>query len=351
LSALHTGTDSRQSNVELASHCDAIRLRLVVLALVALWLGPTIAYAEPFDIIPSDFNILDGAGAQVIGHGHYEVIRDGKGYATTFGKDRFNNGEYDTERDKLELQGDNRMPRMLTFEHTFFNADGTLQRVNKADLQTGAASCIRYENGQPIRNAVLQFPTGTFAGSAIVIPLKGSLLLGDRREIVLHDFNCVPGPKILKVNAYPQSPSKWTYFPSEVVRVAIKPDFGWLDFIIAPFVPEMSAWFSPADDWRFVGGQRSSDTPRPRARNRTKGGQPKSGDPECIDRAYPPSRRDALQRGVRRAAVALGGGTNARRQWYGLSLASNSTSCPSSKSHPRDGRALAWKCNARCSRC
>jgi hypothetical protein len=48
---------------------------------------------------------------------------------TAFGEDRFNDGEYDTERDKLELLGDDRVPRMVTFEHTFFNADGTLQRT------------------------------------------------------------------------------------------------------------------------------------------------------------------------------------------------------------------------------
>jgi hypothetical protein len=40
-----------------------------------------------------------------------------------------------------------------------------------------------------------------------------------------------------------------------VVRVDIKPDFGWLNFVAALFVPEIHAWFSPSDDWRFVGGK------------------------------------------------------------------------------------------------
>jgi len=166
----------------------------------------------------------------VIGHAHYEVTPDGNDYATAFGEDRFHDGEYDVERDKLEMRHD-QIPRMVTFEHTFFNANGTLQRVSKADLETGVAACIQYENGQPVvRRTVLQFPPDTFAGAAIVIPLKGYLSPGHKDAIVLHDFNCIPGPEILKVKAYPQPPSEWSQFRGEVVRVDIKPDFGWLNF-------------------------------------------------------------------------------------------------------------------------
>jgi hypothetical protein len=233
-----------------------MRLGLAVAALVALWLGAVIAYAGPFDFPPSDFNIMNADDTQVIGHGHYEVRPDGKEYATALGEDRFDDGEYDLERDKLELRGDDQVPRMVTFEHTFFNADGSLQRVGKANLQTGLASCVEYENGQPlVQSAVLQFPLDTFAGAAVIIPLKGDLLRGQREGITLHDFNCMPGPEIFKVNAYPQPPSEWAHFPGEVVRVDITPDFGLLSFIAALFVPEIHVWFSPSDDWRFVGGQ------------------------------------------------------------------------------------------------
>ena len=252
---MSTTGGSGESNPEPAWRHDAVQLCLAAAALVA-WLAAAIAYAGPFDVPPSDFNIMDVESTQMIGHGHYEVTPDGNGYATAVGEDRFNNGEYDVERDKLELRGDNQVPRMVTFEHTFFNADGTLQRVNRANFQTGRASCIQYQNGQPVvLSTVLQFPGDTFAGSVIVIPLKGHLLLGNYGGIVLHAFNCIPGPKILKVKAYPQPPSEWAHFPGELVRVDIKPDFGWLNFFIASFVPEIRAWFSPSDDWRFVGGQ------------------------------------------------------------------------------------------------
>jgi hypothetical protein len=241
-------------NHKAATRCRLLRLCRAAALLIGLLLGVTLAYAGPFDFPPSDFNILDADGTQVIGHAHYEVTPDGNDYATAFGEDRFNNGEYDVERDKLEMRHD-QIPRMVTFEHTFFNANGTLQRVSKADLETGVAACIQYENGQPVvRRTVLQFPPDTFAGAAIVIPLKGYLSPGHKDAVVLHDFNCIPGPEILKVKAYPQPPSEWSQFRGEVVRVDIKPDFGWLNFIAAPFVPEIRAWFSPSSDWRFVGG-------------------------------------------------------------------------------------------------
>lgn len=58
----------------------------------------------------------------------------------------------------------------------------------------------------------------------------------------------------MKVKAYPQPLSEWAHFPGKVVRVDIKPDFGWLNVVAALFVREIRAWFSPSDDWRFVGG-------------------------------------------------------------------------------------------------
>lgn len=170
---------SGESNPESAPRRASVRHCLAAAALVALCLSAAIAYAGPFDFPPSDFNIMDADGTQVIGHGHYEVRPDGNGYETALGEDHFNDGEYDIERDKLELRGDDQVPRMATFEHTFFNPNGTLQRVSKANFQSGLTSCIQSENGQAVvHSKVLQFPPDTFAGAAIVIPLKGYLLPG-----------------------------------------------------------------------------------------------------------------------------------------------------------------------------
>jgi hypothetical protein len=38
-----------------------------------------------------------------------------------------------------------------------------------------------------------------------------------------------------------------------LTQVDVKPDFGWINVVIAPFLPEIRAWFSPGDDSFFVG--------------------------------------------------------------------------------------------------
>ena len=116
------------ANVSSKPHRVVIRCGFVV----ALWLGGAIAYASPSKFASSDFNIMNADGTQLIGHGHYEVTSDGNEYVNAFGEDRFNDAEYDIERDQLELRRDGRVPRMVTFEHKFFNANGTLQRVGMA---------------------------------------------------------------------------------------------------------------------------------------------------------------------------------------------------------------------------
>ena len=100
---------SGESNHESGSRCDPVRLSLAVAAFLALRLGAGIACAGPFDFPPSDFEIMNADGTQVIGHGHYEVTPNGNGYAAALGEDRFKDGEYDIERDRLELRGDNQM--------------------------------------------------------------------------------------------------------------------------------------------------------------------------------------------------------------------------------------------------
>ena len=112
MGALNGWTESSsESNPGPASCCDPVRLCLAVAVLVSLWVPVAVTYAGPYDFPPSNFNIMNADGMQMIGHGHYEVTIDDNGYANAFGYDRFNNGEYDVERDKLELRGDNQVPQ------------------------------------------------------------------------------------------------------------------------------------------------------------------------------------------------------------------------------------------------
>jgi hypothetical protein len=81
---------------------ELVRLCLAAAVLVASWLSAVMAYAGPFDFPPSDFNIMDADGTQVIGHGHYEVTPDGKGHETAFGEDPYQGTKFPvTNRDSL----------------------------------------------------------------------------------------------------------------------------------------------------------------------------------------------------------------------------------------------------------
>jgi hypothetical protein len=235
---------------------NSLNVWLIIFMMAGGFLIIMPTFARALDLPPSDFKILNADGTRVIGHGHYEVTPDGNGFATAFGEDRFDNGEYDVEHDKLETGEGDKPPRMITFEHKFFAPDGSLERVGKADFRTGKASCTIYENGKPeVHAATLNLPPDTYAGSVIIIPLRNYLLEGGRGPVVLHDFNCIPGPKVLKVKAYVRNASTWKFYSGQVVQVDIKPDFGWLNLVVAPFVPDIRAWFSPSDDWHFVGGE------------------------------------------------------------------------------------------------
>ena len=66
------------------------------------------------------------------------------------------------------------------------------------------------------------------------------------REIKFHAFACVPGPEIFGVEtSAPDRPEHWPLYPGDLVRLDMRPDLGALNFLIAPFMPTMDAWFNP----------------------------------------------------------------------------------------------------------
>ena len=229
--------------------------RLIAAAL-ALMIAPTRpALARDLGIPPSHFKILNEEGTQIIGHGHYEIISNGDDRAAAFGENRFNNGEYDIERDRFALSGPGAEPRMLTYDHTFYASDGSIERESKVNFTSGQASCIRYVNGKAdVTSATLELPPDTYAGSMIIVPIKNSLMRGNLASIVLHDVNCIPAPRVVKVRAYVNHRSTWKFYPGELTEVDIEPDLGWLNLLLAPFIPEIKTWFDPSKKWAFVGG-------------------------------------------------------------------------------------------------
>jgi len=228
-------------------------------ALLALWcclLASTLHAAEQDFPVDAEFNILSADGARVIGHTHYSVKPDGPSLELIYGESHYLSGDYDIERNHVERRGPGELPVLTAYEHVFFNADGSLARISKADFRSGASLCAVYDKNAPREyRATLNFPPDTYAGAALVIPLQHQLNESSKEPIELHDFNCVPEPKVLKVQANPARFAPWLHYSGNMLQVDITADFGWLNLVIAPFVPKIHAWFDPSLGWEFIGGE------------------------------------------------------------------------------------------------
>lgn len=204
----------------------------------------------------ADFTVLSANGTDVIGSVHFDVDDSRSGIEVVTSTARYNDGQYDVERDEFDTSKGLALPAMSAYAHGFFRPDHTPFLESKVNFVTGEARCTDYQGAQPVvMSKTLVFPPGSYAGAAMMLPLQKSLREGADGPIVMHDFACMPGPRLVKVEAYAQTPAPWGHYPGELVRANIKPDFGWLDYLIAPFVPEMHAWFSPDDDFHFVGAE------------------------------------------------------------------------------------------------
>jgi hypothetical protein len=202
----------------------------------------------------ANFKVLNGAGTEVVGHSSYSLTRGEHNSLIGRGRAHFNDGEYDVEYDTLEARA-GQAPAMRTLDHKFFNADGSMQREIAADFRTGRVSCTRFQNGVPkTASATIDFTPDSYGGSAVVLPLEQSLARGVSEPITLHSLNCIPGPRLIAVKAHAQAVSRWSHYPSRVVEVDVQPDLGWLNPVVAPFLPELRAWFDP-NNWTLVGGE------------------------------------------------------------------------------------------------
>ncbi|HVA76481.1 MAG TPA: hypothetical protein VNF27_01230 [Candidatus Binataceae bacterium] len=201
----------------------------------------------------ADFEILDPANLSVIGHAHYAVIKDGNGIAL-HGDDRYTNGQYDFERDRFEtLPGV--LPVLTSADHYFFLANGAPEFQSNFDVKSGLASCADFRTQPPQRQtAQLTPPADTWAGASVMIPIQDFLRRGGAGTLDTHVFNCAPSPKIFAVKVtISQVQAQSPLGRPDVVEVDVKPDFGWLNLLLAPFVPHLNAWFDPHRGWEFVG--------------------------------------------------------------------------------------------------
>jgi len=205
----------------------------------------------------SDLLIYDPTGSKLLGRAHYTITQHDD-VVTIEGRNEFIDGERDIEHDTLTTTGGD-IPRLLSYEHSYFDAHGAAQRVSTADTATGKTSCAKYEDGKgTIQTAVLQFPPDTYAGASVLVPIADRLRRGEATDLDIHVFDCAMGPRILNLHA-DLARSSWSFRPhdGELAKADAHPVFGWFNVFLKPFVPTIRLWFDPLRDFAFVGGMLS----------------------------------------------------------------------------------------------
>jgi hypothetical protein len=236
--------------------CRIARSVIIVLiaAATALFFSPGLSRAAAPDFAPATFKVLTPGTSTVIGQAHFNVTEEEDGALIVGSDARYTSGETDSEEDHLEAPVKGGLPHQISFSHKFFAADGSPDRADKADMVTGQASCTITQNGHAdVHSAKLVFPADTYAGAPVMIPLRDALMAKVTRTVRFHYFTCVPGPRVVTVTAQVGPPAPWKYGQGRTVQVDIQPDFGWLNAVIAPFLPAVRAWFDPSKQWYLVG--------------------------------------------------------------------------------------------------
>jgi len=225
--------------------------------MLALACSRPVFAAEVLNFPPSDFDILNADTGQLIGHGHYTVDQTA-GSLILRGENRYLNGEYDTEEDKLTTAGDSPLPTLISFHHDFFNADGSPSIVARLDTETGLAVCGKAVAGKlEIASEQLKILDHTYAGASVLLPIQQLVSRGDHSGILeLHVFNCAPTPKLIAVDVKPAARAQaWADYPGELERIDIKPNLGFWTVVVQPFIPKLAAWFDPSQNTLLVGAQ------------------------------------------------------------------------------------------------
>ena len=231
-----------------------ILIAAIVAAAPALTRGQRAFAADILNFPPASFTIVSPDTNSAIGQLRYtsEITPTG---AIVHGESRFNDGQSDIETSRLQSSPGGQLPVLVEFDHSFFDKSGTLIRRGHANLQTGTASCFVASGGVTNPNQALDFPPDTWAGASVLIPIQYFLRSGETDNQHLHVFTCAPDPRVLPIDVQIEAtPVSWPLYGHDAVRVDVKPDFGWLNVIVAPFVPKLHAWFAPGEQWNFVGG-------------------------------------------------------------------------------------------------
>jgi len=208
-----------------------------------------------FDFLATNLTIFSAADRRIIGHGRYSSSRSG-GTDLVRAENEYLDGARDLELDYLKPGDSGDAPTLVRHEYSSFNADGTPQFVESFEPASGAASCAENVKGiTQVYQAALDVPSDTYAGATQLMFIVARLRQGEREPIKFHSFNCAPGPKILLVSvSVPAQREEWPMYPGKLVKLELQPDFGWLNILIASFLPKLYFWFDPNNNWNYVGG-------------------------------------------------------------------------------------------------
>lgn len=211
---------------------------------------------EPVSFPPTDFKIIDPATHAPLGHSRYSISRIENG-AILHGENHYDSGVSDHETGTMVLAQGTGLPLLVEFDHTFLNPDGSIQQRSHVDLGAGNATCIDNGASPPTQvSAQLAIPADTWAGASIAIPIQQFLRSGGPGPYHLHIYNCAPTPKIFALDIQTDPGSAiWLPYGDEALRVEVRPNLGWYNFVIAPFLPKLHAWFDPRDRWGFLGSE------------------------------------------------------------------------------------------------
>ena len=221
---------------------------------LCLMIASRVSEAGDLDFPDTTFTLRSADGLHVIGQARFALTTDSNELTTVRGEYRFLDGTYDIDQSTLRPGVVGNLPALVRTDHSFYFADGSRDRASHVEIAQGTGVCTTYSNGKAtVSSAHFDFPADTFAGDTVILPLRRFVAAGGQGSTSFHVFNCVPGPKVIKVTVSASAPAPWNYYTGDLVRVEVKPDFGWINVVIAPFLPQIRAWFDPGDGWSFVG--------------------------------------------------------------------------------------------------
>lgn len=178
-----------------------------------------------FDFGALELKVLSPDGKQTIGSTRFMVLRDNSTEEVK-GETKYLDGEHDNESERLYLGNPDSTLRLDTYEHSFFNADGTLHMADTLNAKSGFASCVSYTADKiKVRKSQLEVPADSFAGASELMMVVASLRHGIR-EVKFHAFACVPGPEIFSVEtSLPDRSEHWPLYPGDLdpPRYAARP--------------------------------------------------------------------------------------------------------------------------------